>query len=289
MEMKFNTSPQPVKSEGKRKAEEFVELYEELLAKQQNNVAKGKKDYMYGYKTHLVNMRMKYGHHGFIFTCNGLPIIPLGGLVSVCGQGQLPTQLLLIMASVMMSGRPFGSLRRKTPPRSILWVDTDKSFFEVQECINKLYKLANIPEGTPSEDVGMHVLSLWECNENETLQYIQEAINDIDPDVIIIDGVSELSFVYYGVTDCKEVTNWLLKNVQGDRNIFMAMHTNEINNKAGGNFGDVLKNKCNDISVVSSNGLRIEVRHTTRNHDKSEFSFIINEEGLPEPPFDFDF
>lgn len=286
MEKKIKTNSQPAKSEGKKKAEDFIRLAEEMFTKQQNNVAGERQDFSRGYENCLINMSEQYKGYGYRFNYNGGSIIPLGGIVSVCGKEQLATQFLLIMTSVMMSGQPFGGLRRETPPASVLWIDTEHSPYEVQECMKRLYDLAGIREGTPNADMGLHILSLWDCNQNETMQYIQEAINDIDPDVIIIDGVSDFSLVFYGVVDGNDVTNWLLKNAKGGRNIFVAMHMNENNDKVGGYFGDVLKRKSSDIFTVSLKGWQCEVEHTDNLHSIPDFSFVVNGRGLPSPvPF----
>lgn len=273
---------------GKKKADEFMRLTQALLVQKkpgtievevqpeqvQQAIERSFKDYLF-------DTSVQVERPDFRFTCGGVGIVPSGGIIAVCGEAkQGKTQFLVALAAVMMSGRPFGSMKRETPPASFLWVDTEQSPYEVQTCMGRLYHLADIPEGTPSADIGLNILALCDCDPGERVKYMQEAINELDPDVIIIDGVRDLLDDFNDVTQSNEVVGRLLKNKKDGRNIFTILHTNVGTSKMRGHLGTELTNKCSDIFTIKKVGDHFEARHTSRHQPMpGTFSFKFDTDG----------
>lgn len=221
----------------------------------------------------------------FLFSCNGVPLIPKGSITALCGsKKQGKTQFLVVMAAVMMSGRPFGSLRRETAPQSILWIDTEQELEEVEDCMDRLYNLIGLPEDTPYEDAGLHLMTTWECDNGfERMQYAQQAIDDLDPDVIIIDGARDLLNDFNDVTQSNDVATWLAKNKAG-RNIFTVIHTNDGSEKMRGHLGTEIGNKSSDIFLVTKKSGVFEAAHESRKKELPRpfaFKFDENSELVP--------
>lgn len=215
----------------------------------------------------------------FRLSINGVSVVKTGGIDVVCGQAKSgKTQFLMAMTAVMMSGRPFGSMKREAPPQTIAWFDTEQDLDEVLDCRARLFNLAGIPEETPSEEVGLHIYGLAEAEDYyERVEVVQEVIDDLDPDVIIIDGAVDLLDDFNDVSQSKELVERLMKNKAG-RNIFVVIHTNEGTNKMRGHLGTELKNKCSDIFTCSLKGEadneKFEVKHMSRRrHFPGTFTF----------------
>ena len=64
----------------------------------------------------------------YLLEINGVGVMPRGGLTVVSGEKKNgKTSFLTAMVATMMSGRDFGTMRRRTAPGKILWIDTEQS------------------------------------------------------------------------------------------------------------------------------------------------------------------
>lgn len=218
------------------------------------------------------------------FNVGGVKIAHEGSIVSVgATQYYVMTEFLVALASVMIGGRPFGNIKRETPPKKILWVDNCRDEEDIVEIIWKVYQLAGIPEDTPFEKVGLHVLSLQRPFIDERGSIIQKAIDDLNPDVLIIDDVEALLYDYMSVKESYCVVDWLNRN-KHNRTIFATMRTNERNNRKGGHLGTELGIKSYDeLTIIEKDG-RYEVVHESNGRPIGEkIAFKIDEDGLPVP------
>lgn len=213
----------------------------------------------------------------FRLSIGGIGIVPSGGITAVSGQAkQGKTQFLVAMTAVMMSGRPFGSMKRETPPNRVLWIDTEQDERPLKKSLKRLYHLAGIPQGTPSEEVGLDILALRRFSAAVRLARIQFETDKYDPDVIVIDGIGDLLRDFNDLVDSRAVVDWLMANCF-DRNIFVIIHTNEGTNKMRGHLGTEVKNKCSDQFVVSLSKGHFEATH------------VISRDRLIPEPFSFKF
>lgn len=228
------------------------------------------------------NFRAKIGNIG---------IMPSGSITAVTGWAkQGKTQWLTAIVSVLMSGRQFGTMKQDAPaPDGVLWVDTEQSEYNIHNNIGRLYYQMGVPELTPSDRLGLAVLALRPCSTEERLQYIQEAIDTLRPELIVIDGIRDLMHDFNDVNQSEAVMQWLLCNADAvpNRNIICVIHTNDGSDKMRGTIGTELFNKCDDRFTVCKKEGFFQVNHITRNVAMPEpFNFRIDDDGhlCAEPP-----
>lgn len=223
----------------------------------------------------------------FRLNVGGVEIIPSGGIVAVTGQAkQGKTHFLLAMVSVLMSGKPFGRMSRgEGVPRSILWVDTEQSLYYVTKNVNELLDLCGYQRNVPTDNYGLNVLALLGNDCETMLEVIQAAIDELHPDIVVIDGVRDLVSNFNDEEETQRVMTWLNANLKADPslNIFCAIHTNPTDKtKMRGHLGTELANKCSDmITVCKNKGGYFEAEHTMARGRTYEpaFTFRIGEKG----------
>lgn len=287
---KENNIPQAKGEGGKSKAEAFVAATLDMMP--QGEQKPDEKVQQINYKTYLVDMTELAARPDFRLRAHGVGLIPSGSITAVSGQAkQGKTQFLTAITAVMMSGKNFGAIKRETAPQNVLWVDTEQSVYDIQTNLGRLYNLASIPQGSPTQKVGLHVLSLRACSAEERLQIIQQAIDETDPEIIIIDGVRDLLHDFNDITQSDQIITWLMQNSASrpQSNIFCVIHTNDGTDKMRGHLGTELMNKCADRFTVTKRNGHFEVKHTARHQElNAPFYFKIDEEGHLAPVEDAD-
>lgn len=243
------------------------------------------------YRDFLFDMTKEQVKPDFRLSIQGIGLIPAGSITAVTGWAkQGKTQFLTAIASVMLSGRDFGSIKRGTPPKGFLWCDTEQSHYNIQMNMNRLYHQMGVEQHTPSQDIGLHILSLRPCSAEERLSIIQQAIDDLQPEVIVIDGIRDLLHDFNDISQSEKVMQWLLDNCAAipNRNIFVVIHTNDGTEKMRGNLGTELANKCEDRFTVTKKNGGISVSFKQGGMSRKYFSAEHIARGVEMPdPFNF--
>lgn len=268
------------------KAAAFVSMSSDMIAKQTAKAMQPEPEAAAKAKTYLdflFDMTREQVKPDFRLSVQGVEFMPSGSITAVTGWAkQGKTQWLVAMAAVMLSGRNFGTLKRGTPPKCLLWVDTEQSQYSIHKNMTRLYEQAGIEPGTASKDIGLHILSLRPCSPEERSTYIQEAIDALQPDVIVIDGIRDLLHNFNDENQSECVMQWLMNNseAQQGRNIICVIHTNDGSDKMRGHLGTELFNKCEDRFTVEKKEGFFKVTHITRDIQMPKpFNFRIDESG----------
>jgi len=236
------------------------------------------------WQSHLVDMVKLEEVPAFRLTFEGVSVCPSGSLSVISGGAkQGKSQFLTVAAAVMMSGKSFGCMKRGVAPQKILWADTEQSVYDIQTNLGRLYTFAGIPAGTPTADVGLHVLGLRPCSPDERREIIADAINDLNPDVVIIDGARDLLNDFNDVRESNEVVQYILSLSAAlpQTNFFVVIHTNDGTSKLRGHLGTELMNKCADRFTITKDPHGFfKVEHISRHQTISRpFYFKIDFDG----------
>lgn len=219
----------------------------------------------------------------FRIRVDGVDMIPAGSITAVTGKAkQGKSQWLTILASVLISGRPFGSVQRVTTPSSILWIDTEQSAYDMATNVNRLYYAANIPPKADATKYGLHLFMLRPCSPEERVEIINKAIESTNPDIIVLDGIRDLLNDFNDVNQSNAVMTWLMKitATRPGTNIFAVLHTNDGSDKMRGHLGTELMNKCADRFTIDKMEGYFSVTHISRHLElASKFHFKIDEGG----------
>lgn len=209
--------------------------------------------------------------------------MPAGGITAITGhKKQGKTQFLAAVVATLMSGKDFGRMRRLKAPGKILWIDTEQSPYDISNTIGRVYHLAGIPQGEPSEKHGLTVLQLAALEPQTRRDVIADAVLNIMPEILVIDGVRDLMNDFNDITESGQVLTWLkgAMNSRPGMRVAVVLHTNPGTDKMRGHLGTEIGNKLNDqFSCSKDNGV-FSVNHESRGREMlGSFIFCIDGHG----------
>lgn len=213
----------------------------------------------------------------------GVGVLP-PGITAVCGRAkQGKTQFLNVIVATLLSGREFGTMRAKDTVTRVVWIDTEQNRWEIQNNAKRMLRAAGLDETTDTRKIGLTILSLRECSADERCQVVQQAL-ELDPQVIVIDGVRDLLHNFNDEGESFGVVEMLMNaTTNDDLSLIEVLHKNDATDKMRGHLGTELFNKCNTLlECVKDNGY-FTVKHISRQREANPFVFRINEAGDYEP------
>jgi len=214
---------------------------------------------------------------------DGVGVMPAGGITTITGnKKQGKTSFLASVVACLISGRDFGRMKRRQAPGKILWADTEQSIYDIHPTINRVYNLAGIPQGQPSEKHGLTVLNLRPLDAATRREAIAAAVMAVQPEILIIDGVRDLLNDFNDITESALLLTWLngAMNSNPKMRVFVVLHTNPGTDKMRGHLGTELGNKANDIFSCSKDNGVFSVSHESRGREiLTPFIFCIDGHG----------
>lgn len=162
-----------------------------------------------------------------------------------------------------------------------LFIDSEQSKFHVNKVNKRIYNLCGW--NTDADNEKLVVLSLRELNAEERLKITLEAIREIHPDLIIIDGIRDLVKDFNDLKESAEIVGQLMTiTSQENCGIITVLHQNKADNNARGHLGSELCNKSETvIQVVNTSGIATVSPVYSRNREIQDFSFRIDDASLP--------
>jgi Trp operon repressor len=114
------------------------------------------------------------------------------------------------------------------------------------------------------------------------LEVIKEAIDDLRPDIVVIDGIRDLLADFNDVKESSRIINELMIiTTTYNCGIITVIHTNKADNNARGHLGSELYNKAETVlQVANKDGTASVKPHHSRNIEIEPFSFRVVD-GLP--------
>lgn len=242
----------------------------------------------FNFRDYIVDLTKEAEKPDYLLEIDGVGVVPRGGITAVTGQAKHgKTSFLSVMVATLMSGKPFGRMRRRASAiGTILWVDTEQAEFNIHETIGRVYKQAGIPEHSAGDKYGLHVLKLRPLDPQRRLLMVQQAVEALNPEILVIDGLRDLINDINDIAESNDAVNWLLGmlDARPQMCIFDVLHTNTGTDKMRGHIGTELMNKCQDrFTCVKENGI-FKVEHETRGREvQIPFVFCIGGDGILMP------
>lgn len=214
----------------------------------------------------------------------GKGIIDANDLTTITGHAKNgKSQFLTIAAAVMLSGRPFGDMEAgDIVTEKLLFCDTEQSPASFQNNLRRLYDAAGWEHGTSAESHGLFALQLARQSGSDKMTYITQAIEEIRPDVVIIDGVRDLIDDFNDNTQTQYVMQWInaLIDANPDISILPVLHYNPSGDKMRGALGTELENKSAGIvKVTKDNAVFTASFPAQRGEPVPDFSFMFKGNG----------
>lgn len=165
--------------------------------------------------------------------------------------------------------------------KTVLHIDTEQHVSNVHHKMNIVHELLGVKRDLDN----YHVFSFREYSYVERLQFTKDAINDIKPDMVIIDGIVDLIADFNDPTESKNFISEIMK-ISSEHNcaIICVLHENKSakDTTMRGHLGTELLNKCSEVySVNKTNGIFTVSQTDTRNAPVPEWSFTVGDRGVP--------
>lgn len=221
----------------------------------------------------------------YLLEINGVGVMPVNGVTTVTGgKKQGKTQFLAAMVACLLSGRDFGQMHRLKAPGPILWVDTEQSEFDIHSTVGRIYNQAGIPAKEPSDRHGLTVLRVRPLDAAQRCQVIAAAVEALNPEILIIDGVRDLIHNINDETESGQIVDWVLQSMTNrpEMRVIVVLHTNPsgTGDKMRGHLGTEFDNKFSDKFIVSKENGTFSVKHESRGREiLTPFIFRIDERG----------
>ena len=170
--------------------------------------------------------------------------------------------------------------------RKILYIDTEQGKNHCQKVLDRILRLADLPEDCDADNLMM--LALRKYSPEVRLAITEQAIGMIpDLGLVIIDGIRDFVYDINSPGESTDVISRLMRWTD-DRQIHIhtILHQNKNDEHARGHIGTELNNKAETIMQIEPDKddksiSVVEALHI-RDRDFESFAFRVNEECLPE-------
>ena len=234
-----------------------------------------------GWRTAIFDVTEDIAQPDPLICCGGGMIVSRENLCVITGKPKAckTTFQSAMVASCMIGGRV---LTFDAPhPLRILLADTEQAPFHLKRQCDRAFRLAGLESGGYD---GLTVLNLRPYTPAERYTYIVEAVEEIRPDIVFIDGASDL------ITDTNDlqqsealVSNLLTITSRYGCGIVTIVHTNPGGaEKIRGHIGSTLERKCESSILLTREGMENTIKVSpkeARNRPFEPFSVTINEHG----------
>lgn len=216
-----------------------------------------------------------------------------GAIIAVFGQAKArkTTMLGAIIASAFADRKVLNF--RFTKPGRILWIDTEQGDLYFWDTIKRMHIQARIKEDDPDK---LYAYKFVDMTYQERLQNTEQLINEIQPSIIILDGIVDYLRNFNDETESLAIVTRMRKWAATGAMIFPVLHLNPgKDSKARGHLGTMLQNKCDsaiEVRPVGDGKERVSVRHSfSRGPQFDTFELIAGKFGIlyadSMPDYDF--
>lgn len=219
----------------------------------------------------------------FLLKINGVDLFARKSLTCITGRaGQGKSQLVYLLSAAISSQRQTLGI---TPlrPATINIVDTEQEAWSISDKANRMLRLIGKTNFSCAPE-GLMILTLRQVSSNkERLEITMEAIEELKPEVVFIDGITDMVEHIEDPDEAQHIVADLLKMIdEKGITLFVVIHQNEgtENAKLRAFIGSELMRKATSILEVAAKGGAFEVKNTkTRIISMPLYKFRINEFG----------
>lgn len=192
------------------------------------------------------------------------------------------TFLTSSFAGAFLSGC-FMNLSTKKENGKLLFLDTEQGRARTQKVQQRINLICGLDKETINDNLIM--LSVREFDTQKRLETLKEAIAYNSPDLVLVDGIRDLLANFNDIDESNYVVNEMMK-LSSDFNcgIITVIHQNKGDANARGHLGSELMNKSQSVIEMRKLGnIGIARPLHCRDIEFNDFSFLIDEQGLPQP------
>lgn len=232
-----------------------------------------------GWRTALFDVTKEIALPDPLVSCGGGMIVSRGNICVITGKPKtLKTTLQSYMVASCMAGGKVLTFEAPGPLRIIV-ADTEQAPYHLKRQCDRAFRLAGMDRYDE-----LTVLNLRPFAPTDRYTYIVEAIEEIRPDIVFIDGASDL------ITDTNDiqqsetlVSNLLTITSRYGCGIVTIVHTNPGSvEKIRGHIGSTLERKCESSILLTREGMGDTIKVSpkeARNRPFEPFTLILDEHG----------
>ena len=208
-------------------------------------------------------------------------LVSRGNLCTITGKAK--SYKTFLVSATVAAFLEDETLSLSGPGGMCLYIDTEQAAAHVNKVQRRIYRLCGWDFDKPSSK--LITLSLRELSVKNRLKTTIAAIDDMHPDLVIIDGIRDLVNDFNNIEESSQVVGrFMAISTQENCAIISVLHQNKADENARGHLGSEICNKSETvIQVKKQDGIAVITPVYSRNRDIEEFSFRIDETGLPVP------
>lgn len=256
-------------------------------------------------RQYWLDPRLDYPEPYFMLEYNGVPFSTIGGIQAISGQKKNGKTFVLTMLMAAVLGRHSERVKEFLPgltvpertidylghEPSVLFVDTEMEKLSSAKVLRRVHWLCDWPMKEPNERFNLLWLRSVKRDDKEEayqkrLRLIHNAIDAVDPDFVIIDGLRDIIATINDETQATQIINDLSAMAEERQMcIWNALHQNprpgnDVESKMRGWTGTELGNKVSDtfLSIKQKKGSDVTFtvkQDDARNKDVEDFQYII--------------
>lgn len=207
--------------------------------------------------------------------------MPKKGIVAIKAKAKNGKSFLCsIVASSLLGCNDFG-IGSYNPNAKVIYFDTEQRKNSTQRILKRINVLTGQqPEYDNPQFKAINIRSLTPDQRKAFLQIVAP-----DFDLVVIDGVVDLTNDYNNLTECQTIIADLIRLAEeANICIICVLHTAKTSatEQMRGHLGTELLNKCEACYQVEKKGQIYEVKATEERDEPIEgFAFVIDGEGIP--------
>jgi predicted ATP-dependent serine protease len=234
------------------------------------------------WKERQIDLTKEYPEPIFLLEFNGVKFFTKGDVIVIKGKPKKGKSHLMIAYIVALLSGEYIGMSRLNKVTKLLYVDCEMQANYTALLTRKIHKAVGIdPKQNSSE---LYVLNLKADTPTERERIIEEAIQELNPDIVFIDGVKDITRTEpndqaEGKRIGEELKQWSAKY---DCMIAIAIHENKNDSNARGAVGAAVEEICSEVWRIDRNneGLFTASQTLFRYHSPVEnLCFTMDEQG----------
>ena len=191
------------------------------------------------------------------------------------------------IVAASLAGKQVLNYRAHLPEgkQRILYVDTEQSRFHCHNVLERILKLAGLPDTTDNDRLDF--ICLREYSPAIRIEVIDYALRRSKGyGLVVIDGIRDLMLDINSTSESVEVINKMMEwSSKYDLHIHCVLHLNKGDNNVRGHIGTEMSNKAETVLVINKDNENPSISEVHALHIREKefkpFAFTIDEAGLP--------
>ena len=233
-------------------------------------------------KEYRIDLTKEYPDIDYLLKYKGVGCIPRGDIQGLGGRmknGKTTAALCMIVA--MLKGNFMGFEATRGNYKCLI-IDTEQGVLNAASKIRVIHRLLGWKENENNDR--MVSLSIRGASLNERIKLITAAVDEVQPDFILLDGIVDICEDFNNPADSQKTIQFMMRlSAQKKCAITCVLHANKKDEELRGHLGTELMNKCSEFYIVRKSGDIANVEQAAcRNEPLQNWAFTFGENGMPE-------